>query len=190
MKLVLTFQITKDKLWLFSCHQMLKPQLSSLRPRHKSFLGHQSHDEDIKFFWVTKAMFVKFSRPPKPGLSRFQATKATLSSFSGHQSHVCHLFQVTIYRSHVCQVRETDGKDGSALSANSMCAFAVFTVYFFSFMKNKKTNVTWPVNFDLSIDVWSCKWQLDYLRYNQPIIDAHGLDLLRSDGQQTIRKMY
>ena len=65
-------------------------------------------------------MFVKFSRPPKPGLSRFQATKATLSSFSGHQSHivkffrppkhVCQLFQVTKYRSHVCQVRETDGK--------------------------------------------------------------------------------
>ena len=108
---------------------------------------------DIKAFGVTKATMktINFFGPPKPRLSRF----------SDHQS-----------RSHVCQVRETDGKAGSALSANSMCAFAVFTVYFFSFMKNKKTNVTWPVNFDLSIDVWSCKWQLDYLRYNQPIIEA------------------
>ena len=122
-----------------------------------------------------------------PDIKAFWVTKATMKAlnFLGHQSHVCQVFQITKYRSHVCQVRETDGKAGSALSANSMCAFAVFTVYFFSFMKNKKTNVTWPVNFDLSIDVWSCKWQLDYLRYNQPIIDAHGLDLLRSDGQQT-----
>ena len=120
---------------------------------------------DIKAFGVTKATMktINFFGPPKPRLSRF----------SNHQS-----------RSHVCQVRETDGKAGSALSASSMCAFAVFTAYLFSFMKKQKQ--IWHDLFTLiSIDVWSCQWQLGYLRYNQPIIHAHGLDLLRSDGQQT-----